>query len=855
MVRLFIENNEIELDESVQIAITKQFEDLSNPTTIINDWSKTVSIPFTQKNNKIFGGIYSPDKIIVEGTSNVGIYFNPYLKLNFRLQWGNDVIMIGYAKMNGIKQVGGSGTYDITLFGELGKVFQEMQKITFDSTTEDTEYLIDGSEYVENYINRDLVYSSWTSSGQTTSSLLKTTDDGYSITDILGFAPNNSFNDGFQYDTFQNSQSVSNEFVDVLGDSFTADTGISADTAIPDGLTPRGIGEYRSYLQLPFIYWNKLFQIFQAKAEEVTGYTFKLDSDWFNTNNPYWYNLVYMLKSFYSVGASDEPYYVNKYSFSFPSSGYIYWGSAAYSQTKSSSLGATIQVENLPILSTSPLTPTYGNTFALDKYSCRVVGDLPFSLRFLSNSTYNNAAQLNTNNGFVISLQALDNSDSSVLAETQFLLCRSTTTIDTSNYSNIITYDDVSTTYSSNPLTDKFDFSLPINMFVPIGHSISFRVSAHFVNNNSAIKQIGSEIFLPQMNLYFRTNQLVLNLTDEIRSNAYFTLNKLWNNDYNLFGEILKYCKMYRIAVYVDEPNKKIVFEPFVKYLQDYTVEDWTDKVDKSRDFIITPITFENKYVLFNYEDNETKLGENYKEKYGVNYGDYRLVTEYNFNSEIKELFDGVQASITNTDNVLSWENLYTNHQIVYSFPAEIYVYCKDEDNKFVDVFGQFYFHNGLATFDTEARLNLRNVRLTDDTSLQLGADTFFYSQGYNYTNITTYPYLDIVSGNNLCVFNNPKENYTYTNNYSGKNSIYTNFWQNYLNERYNTQNKIITCYVDLSPIDYNKFEFNHFVKIGNQLCMVNKLYDYDITSNTPTKADLITIQDISAYTDDVFTT
>ena len=89
MIRLFIENNELELNETVQVAITKQFEDLSNPTAIINDWSKTVSIPFTVKNNNIFGHIYNIDKLTVasNGTQALtGIYFNPYKKLNMRLQ-------------------------------------------------------------------------------------------------------------------------------------------------------------------------------------------------------------------------------------------------------------------------------------------------------------------------------------------------------------------------------------------------------------------------------------------------------------------------------------------------------------------------------------------------------------------------------------------------------------------------------------------------------------------------------------------------------------------------------------------------------------------------------------------------
>ena len=313
MVRLFIENNELEITQDIQIAITKQFEELTNPTSIINDWSKTVSIPFSVKNNQIFGYIFREDrKIATGGSSSVGLYFDPLKKLDMRIEWSGAILMIGYAKLNEIKQVNGKGTYEITLFGQLGKLFQDMKKITFDNSTSETAYLINGTQYVNEKINRSLVYSSWTSSGQIESTLqnkyinsigpggqiIHLPNPNYHVTDIIGFAPNNSFSEDFKYDTYQSSNNTSDTFVNELGDSFTEATGVQPETLLKDGVMPREIGEYRSYHQLPFIYWNKLFQVFKNKAQSVTGYTFDLDSEWFSTSNPYWYKLVYMLKPF-----------------------------------------------------------------------------------------------------------------------------------------------------------------------------------------------------------------------------------------------------------------------------------------------------------------------------------------------------------------------------------------------------------------------------------------------------------------------------------------------------------------------------------------------------------------------------
>ena len=42
--------------------------------------------------------------------------------------------------------------------------------------------------------------------------LLKKTEEGYNINDILGWAPNNSYSEGFDYKTFQSSATNSKLF-------------------------------------------------------------------------------------------------------------------------------------------------------------------------------------------------------------------------------------------------------------------------------------------------------------------------------------------------------------------------------------------------------------------------------------------------------------------------------------------------------------------------------------------------------------------------------------------------------------------------------------------------------------------
>ena len=278
---------------------------------------------------------------------------------------------------------------------------------------------------------------------------------------------------------------------------------------------------------------------------------------------------------------------------------------------------------------------------------------------------------------------------------------------------------------------------------------------------------------------------------------------------------------------------------------------DWSRKIDKTKDFIITPVTWDKKYILFNYEDIKGDIAETYKTTYNYNYGDKRITTKYNFNDDENKLFSKVYGTVISTDNVLSWTSLYDELDVIYTIAAEQYIANKDKDGKIVANFGNFFFVNK-AQFDTDN--DLRNVYISDDTQLQNQTQKYFYSQYEEHIQSLSYQRPELKLNNMLCMFNKPLESYVYDNDYYDNCSgLYDLFWAKYIAERYNTQNKIVTCYLDLTPEDYAGFEFNHFIIIENQLYMVNKIYDYDITNNESTKVDLITIQDREGYTTNNF--
>ena len=868
MTRLFIENKEIELDESVQFAITKQFEDLSNPTNIINDWSKTVSIPFTANNNAIFGHIYNPDRLIVVGNSDTltGIYFDPSKKLDMRLQDGDNVLMTGYAKMTQIKQSKGKGTYEITLFGQLGKVLQEMSKITFDTATNDTKYLIDGSNYVEEYINKELVYNSWNSTGQTQSNLQekwiysinnqtgevdKKPNLTYKVTDIIGFVPNNAFDNGFDYKTYQTTISKFDTFTSALEKTnFEEMTGVSPDNAIPNGLLPREIGEYRSYLQIPFIYWNKFFQMFNKKVTELTGYNIELDDSWFNNSNPYYGNLVMIAARPYDNQSDDV--YTNGYYFRILGGTNLYWGSTWNVDRDgylSISTNASDKNETYPLLNSSIFTVTTNEKVQLSPI--KLVMQVP------ANYVDNNRKSITWKTDKILQIRKdIINADTDAIIDTTYAFYGPSVT---PNYRQFIVPAE---SYEINESYNGWDIILPAQTItknigsathLKIKYTARFNVSVDetpWESNGSTYNPGGSKI----SSLYPKNSPDMnsIAVSFQVATGTKITFNDLWNNEFSPFSEIIKYCKIFRIAISVDDVNKTIKYTRQNTYFNSYEILDWTDKVDFSKDYIIKPISFENKYVLFNYENSDLKGQEDYQKRFGYNYGEKILNTNYNFNNETKKLFEKekVYTSINNSDNVLSWDSLWKNKQIVYTNSGELFVLCKDKDDKYKKQFGNYFFFSGLASFSIQTPM--RSVKITDDSDLQIDNNIRCYGQSFNNVDVSTYPKLTTIFDDNgqkkLCVFNKPSITYSTSQDFTDAKGIYELFWKDYLDERYNIQNKIITCYLKLSKTDFVNFKFSNFVKIGNVIYFVNKIYDFNVESNGTTKVDLISVQNINGY-------
>ena len=126
MLELYIENQLVEVSKELEIPLTYKNTDLSNPQAIKNDYSKTVQIPGTSNNNRLFGHIFKADRINYLGTSLVGSSFNANKRAEYTIINNGSIFGRGYCKLDSISSVNNTLTYSLTLYGGLGNFFYNL---------------------------------------------------------------------------------------------------------------------------------------------------------------------------------------------------------------------------------------------------------------------------------------------------------------------------------------------------------------------------------------------------------------------------------------------------------------------------------------------------------------------------------------------------------------------------------------------------------------------------------------------------------------------------------------------------------------------------------------------------------
>ena len=115
------------------IPLTYQIDDIKDIGSRNTSFSKTITLPGTLNNNKLFGMFFSPQKFIDKNLSlsqpdaNVGTYFNPNISTDIQLFKDGMQIFTGTMKLLQVNKTEGVYEYEVALFGELGGLYFAMK--------------------------------------------------------------------------------------------------------------------------------------------------------------------------------------------------------------------------------------------------------------------------------------------------------------------------------------------------------------------------------------------------------------------------------------------------------------------------------------------------------------------------------------------------------------------------------------------------------------------------------------------------------------------------------------------------------------------------------------------------------
>lgn len=910
-IQLILENQEVELNDKVNIPLNKSFENLDNPTDIISDYSKTINIPMTSKNNLILSNSYRIDRTVLSHNldTNLGIYLDPTKRIPMKLLYNSSVILEGYAKFVSSNYSTKNKYYTLNLFGVLGDIFQKLKKVvlTEDELTDEQKSEDDGGKkYVlddpclqaSRFVNSEYIDASWRNE-------VPQYINAIDSLDIIGFAPSYR---GYYNDFASDKIQIGNEIVNI-SDSLTEvwkqtyknqnpsktdeqaqsyAEALGASDVVGDGMKDYQMGEYRSYMLKPFIYFDKLLRMYQLQITKLSDYILELDDNWFNVNNPYWTRMCYMLDYLDSRdGNTDsEEQITNQESFSF------------YTQTGGIYCRHNSNIKNDYIANNSSFSI---NSSGIDirmeaaipkaDIPSMIYNDEKISVTFLTStyfkieaSIFNRASSTTYKKSYYASVYDFKDVEYYINCdESEYIkLTQGPTTktvyglqsyIDTGSTANTdVTYG---VTLSVSIPTIIGDFTTNAkdgivlsyrvdcvnyyqNRLFTIGEKPDYRPDGDFFSTDiTPVKAIYYS------KVTFKPSYIQRTWRDSIPVN----IQSIYHKEEPLFDVILQYTKMFGLVWDVDYTEKKIKILRKSTYFNSITTEDWTHRIDRSKDFIVEPITFGKRYTMFNYEDVDGYRYSAYKDKYGVNYGDKRIYTGYDFGYETNNLFSGVSPSSASSKSFIDIDSLINWNLTSYITPKQEtkpIIDCEDEDEAASISLYNWYLR-GENVYLTSP------VYITDDTAIMKQNGEFCWTDksmiSSNGIRIQTFPIFNIafdstrlypnLIGKTLnCVFNTPNVDYTYDKSVSKSigNSIYDLFWSDYINERYNIQNKKVTCYINLYPEEFNTFKFSKFIVLDNQLFIINKIYDYDLNSNSSTKVELIQITNPSVYNTNTIT-
>lgn len=780
-IEIYLDGNKVEINQDIDFVLNKQYTELTDLTSIIVDYTKTIKVPMTTRNNELFNMIYKLDHRVLGNVQYVN--YDPTRKTSMQMVYNGNMVMEGYAILNKVDLK--AKIYEINLYGQLGKIFSELKDKNIEN------YSTGNAMMTSFTMDRDSVIASFDNG---THSLDWDSDDW---TDFVGFAPqilgDNDFLDTTQY---EDASGVFTKLEDSLSDA--------RKPLVNKGLDVNQYGEIRSYTTRPYVYVDKLVQMVKNEVNQgdYDGYKMLLDTDWFSSSNPYYSKMVYFPKQESLV--TDErsingglslnndnpyvysvPYNIRPSVISNDLEGYTYDltdGLFTFTNEDGGMNG------NIVIQGNSIYLYDYWTGTGIDSGG---VNDVVFAMynKNTSGIPVRYIGIYDEEDNLLYRL-CLTQKESVYVHEESGFLNWSRTIVTNHNFWADVKKADIrnivpnsATSYkslSSGTFTRVQQFTFPDIVLDTSSFKMKF-----------SVMDVGAVIYADDLDLstktyyewpfknnkykkeYRGTHSMKFSYPNRInvsstthRSGSQISIVDILGSDFNPFTWLIDYAKKFRLFFDINYQNKTILLTNRYFHLN-RTAVNVTDEgrmatiepisyqnviVDYDKTVDIEPVVNKYKDILYDYAENKSIKGIQYKKSYKVEYGDLDIKTGMDLNNETMSLIPDEDESvfIPTVTNNFTWSTLSSSGSTLMK-PTQILQTNKvintlDSDNK-IQYFPFFCFRldNVELTYDYSTP-DTDKIRVSDDTANQKNLGQYCYlpvTNTQNQTVVTSLPQFD----------------------------------------------------------------------------------------------------------------
>lgn len=286
--------------------------------------------------------------------------------------------------------------------------------------------------------------------------------------------------------------------------------------------------------------------------------------------------------------------------------------------------------------------------------------------------------------------------------------------------------------------------------------------------------------------------------------------------------------KLFRCVMAPDKDNpNNFIIEPWVDYVTSGQTFDWSDKVDRTKDFKIEPLFYtQTDEIKFLFTEDEDFLNQYNQDSFKQVYGELIYDSGNELLKDTREITVGfaptpmmqIEGEPSTSTWIIPKPHLHDNEDgVTLHEPIKPVTRILFYNGK-VNTPDDWYITDGVSTF---AQTQFPYV------SYQEGAPPSLQGLNLNWDRWFAY------YGNNVP-------------GYAGLvgQSLYERYWAGYINSLYNKFARRITCNVILNSVDLQEFSFDDVIFIDGVYYIPEKIIDAPIGERSSVKVQLLKLLD-----------